>query len=169
MIYQFGQPMLKEGLKTYFAKYSHKNTELKDFVAELATAAKTVGAVSDESIMLNWAESWLKTAGCAKIDLIHNSEGGKLTSVQVKQTPFNKKNTPENKLRVQKFIIALFDKDMKVIKEVTHLTSDKDEVTEVSELKGVDTPFAFAINYKAHGYGKFIIDEMTLTALESSL
>lgn len=169
MVYQFGQPMLKEGLKTYFAKYSFKNTELSDFVAELSKAAVTVGAVQNEAEMLNWAESWLKSAGCAQIELDHcsayTSANGQLISVKVRQTPFNQKNTPENKLRVQKFIVALLDKDMKVIREIPHTTSDEKAVTEIKELQGVETPHAFLINYQAHGYGKFIIDGMTLAAL----
>jgi hypothetical protein len=36
-----------------------------DFVTELSIAAKTVGAVTDESHMQKWASDWLKSAGCA--------------------------------------------------------------------------------------------------------
>jgi len=45
MIYFFGTKTLKEGLKTYFGKFSFKNTVLDDFVKELAIAAKSTGAV----------------------------------------------------------------------------------------------------------------------------
>lgn len=69
MLFMYGEDTLKEGLKTYFAKYSFKNTELKDFVIELAKGAKTVGAVKNEQEMLDWSDSWLKTAGCADIQL----------------------------------------------------------------------------------------------------
>jgi len=58
---------------------------------------------------------------------------------------------------------------MNVYKEVTCSTSDEQQITQVDELVGVIKPFAFAINYKAHGYGKFIIDEMSLNAFESNL
>jgi hypothetical protein len=44
--------------------------------------------------------------------------GGKLTNVSVKQTPYNLKNTPDNRLRDQKFVVGLFDSEMKVIKEM---------------------------------------------------
>ena len=43
MVFFLGQDILKEGLKTYFKKYSFKNTELKDFIAELSLAALKLG------------------------------------------------------------------------------------------------------------------------------
>lgn len=30
-------------------------------------------------------------------------------------------------------------------------------------------PYAFGLNYKGHGYGKFIIDENSLNSFENSL
>lgn len=38
LVFFFGHDLLKEGLKTYFGKYSFKNTQLKDFIAEMADA-----------------------------------------------------------------------------------------------------------------------------------
>jgi len=170
MIFMYGNDVLKEGLKTYFAKYSFKNTELKDFVQELATAAKKVGAVETEAEMIEWTDDWLKTAGCAEIELDHSSAytcaEGVLTSCKLRQRVFNQKNTPENKLRVQKFVIAVFDEDMNVIKEVTVKTSSEKAVTDVTELIGGPSPYAFAINYRAYGYAKFIIDDVSLNKFE---
>lgn len=77
----YGEATLKEGLKTYFAKYRYSNTELKDFVTELAIAAKKEGVVKDEKDMISWSETWLKSAGAAEIQLVHSSEAGKLKSV----------------------------------------------------------------------------------------
>jgi aminopeptidase N len=56
LIFFFGKATLKEGLKTYFEKYSFKNTVLSDFVHELSIAAKNVGAVESETFMENWAD-----------------------------------------------------------------------------------------------------------------
>jgi len=85
MLFLYGYDTLKKGLKTYFAKYSFKNTELQDFVNELAKGAKTVGAVKDEQEMIDWSDIWLKTAGCADIQLEHKTgDDGKLSSVQVR-------------------------------------------------------------------------------------
>lgn len=81
MIFFYGKETLKEGLKTYFAKYSFKNTVLSDFVNELANAAVKVGAVKSAEEMINWSEQWLKTAGCAKISLEYKTNEGVLESV----------------------------------------------------------------------------------------
>ena len=43
MIYFIGRDALLEGIQTYFKKYSFKNTELKDFIAELSAANKKLG------------------------------------------------------------------------------------------------------------------------------
>lgn len=136
MIFFFGKETLKEGLKTYFEKYSFKNTELKDFVNEIAAAATKLGRSPNPDFMINWAESWLKSAGCAVIELDYSVTDGKYDYVKIKQTPYNLKNTPENKLRLQKFSLALIDKDCKIVKEVTCATSAIEAVTEVAELKG---------------------------------
>jgi aminopeptidase N len=99
MIFFYGKETLKEGLKTYFAKYSFKNTVLSDFVNELANAAVKVGAVVSPQEMINWSEQWLKTAGCAKISLEYQNNEGILESVKVKQTPYNVEKVTENRLR----------------------------------------------------------------------
>jgi aminopeptidase N len=52
--------VLKIGLKAYFSKYAYKNTELKDFLAELDTAAKSLGIEED---LIVWSKTWLETSG----------------------------------------------------------------------------------------------------------
>ncbi len=52
--------MLRLGLKTYFKKYAYKNTELIDFLQELGAAAKQMGVGQK---LVEWSETWLKTAG----------------------------------------------------------------------------------------------------------
>jgi len=58
--------VLKAGLKSYFAKYKFKNTELKDFIAELSAAVKNSGLALDFEA---WSDSWLTKAGCASLRL----------------------------------------------------------------------------------------------------
>lgn len=99
MIFYYGKETLKEGLKTYFAKYSFKNTVLTDFVQELANAAFKVGAVKSPQDMISWSDQWLKTAGCAQISLDYHSNEGILEYVKVKQSPYNIEKVPENRLR----------------------------------------------------------------------
>jgi len=89
MLYMYGDAMLNECLKTYFAKYSFKNTELKDFVNELAIAAKKTGVVSNEKEMIDWSATWLQSAGAAEIQLLVNdrvcrpNNNGKIESFKV--------------------------------------------------------------------------------------
>mmetsp|Transcript_26100 Transcript_26100/g.35623 ORF Transcript_26100/g.35623 Transcript_26100/m.35623 type:complete len:120 (-) Transcript_26100:1348-1707(-) len=47
LVFYFGMEVLKEGLATYFAKYSFKNTELHQFIGELSAAAKKLGIEED--------------------------------------------------------------------------------------------------------------------------
>ena len=89
MLFMYGYDTLKLGLKNYFAKHSFKNTELKDFVQELAFAAKETGAVKDEKEMIAWSETWLKTPGCADIKLEFETDSGKITKACVHQQPYN--------------------------------------------------------------------------------
>jgi len=58
---------------------------------------------------------------------------------------------------------------MKVIKRVDTFTSEEHNEVEIKELAGLDLPHAFLINHEAHGYGKFIIDPMSLKAFEHDL
>ena len=70
-------PVLREGLATYFAKYSFQNTELHQFIGELSAAAKKLGIEDD---MEQWADKWLKTAGCNQISLTYDKDSeGKIT------------------------------------------------------------------------------------------
>lgn len=57
---------------------------------------------------------------------------------------------------------------MKITKQIQVMTSDETAVTEVQELVGMKSPYAFLINDQANGYGKFVIDEQTLTAFEAN-
>ena len=70
-----------EGLKTYFAKYPYKNTELKDFIHEMAQAAVKLGLT--ETDLTQWADEWLTSAGCSEIGLEVTSENGKITTAKV--------------------------------------------------------------------------------------
>ena len=70
MIYLTGRDVLFEGIKTYFQKYSYKNTELKDFITELGAAAAKFG-VNKKLNFNQWTDSWLKTPGCNEIEMMY--------------------------------------------------------------------------------------------------
>ena len=58
---------------------------------------------------------------------------------------------------------------MNVTYEIVSETSATESITEIHDLKGKQTPFAFGLNFNAYGYGKFIIDDMSLSAFENNL
>lgn len=78
MVFYLGKDLLKEGLKTYFAKYKFKNTELKDFIAELDSAAKRLNLRVN---FKEWSDTWLTTAGCSEFDLNVEGDGNSFSQV----------------------------------------------------------------------------------------
>ena len=74
MIFLTGRDVLLEGIKTYFQKYSYKNTELKDFIAELDTVATKFGFNANFNFK-KWTDSWLKTPGCNEIEMSYETDG----------------------------------------------------------------------------------------------
>jgi hypothetical protein len=113
--------------------------------------------------MIDWAESWLKTPGAAKITYTYEVADGKISKFEVHQTPYNLQNIPGNRLREQKFAFQFLNEDMKEIAFVDHMTSSTQATTPVPELIGVAAPAAILVNASTHGYGKFVIDDQTLT------
>ena len=113
MVFYLGPDLLKEGLKTYFKKYSFKNTELKDFIAELSLAALKLGL---EVNFQQWSDNWLKTPGCAELKLAFEQDeaSGVISNLKLIQTPYND-NIEGNILRTQAFNIASLDENMQVI------------------------------------------------------
>ena len=60
-----GRDTLKDGLKRYFTKYSHKNTELNDFVGCMTEALEAVKGEAEATRLnlIGWTDSWLKSQG----------------------------------------------------------------------------------------------------------
>jgi aminopeptidase N len=110
MVFFLGPAVLKEGLKTYFQKYKFKNTEAKDFLTEMALAAKKLDVTAVD--ILSWSKEWLESAGCSSFSLKVVEENGVLKSMHVEQTLYNAEKTPLNRLRTQRFEIALLDENM---------------------------------------------------------
>ena len=169
MIFLLGKDLLKEGLKTYFAKYSLKNTTLKQFIAELSAAAKRMNIDIDFDA---WSDSWLTKAGCSslRLDYDRDEATGVLSNLKLIQTPHNMQNTPENRLRRQAINIASLDEHMKVIAVKRVETSDSQAETAITDAfvgQQAKKVCAFLINYECHGYAKFETDEMTMSKLEN--
>jgi len=170
MIFFLGKDLLKEGLKTYFDKYAYKNTTLDQFIAELSAAAKRLNIDIDFEA---WSASWLTKAGCSSIALDYSrNASGIISDLKLVQTPWNMEGTPENRLRRQAINVASLDEDMKVIEVKRVETSDSVSETSITDAfvgEQAKKVCAFLINYDCHGYGKFEIDDLTVSKLETDL
>jgi aminopeptidase N len=154
---------LKKGLATYFKKYAYQNTELNDFLNELGSAATEMGFKED---LVKWAESWLKTSGVNIISNSYEEKDGLIKEFNITQKIHK---YGENRLRKQKFIVALFDENMNIYFQADAITSDEHEVVSVPELIGVKAPFAYYLNLGCNGFGKFKIDDRSIHAFEQKL
>ena len=129
--YFIGKDAFLLGIKTYFEKYSYKNTELKDFIAELKAAVVKLGRNKDLDFDA-WTDSWLKTPGCNELELEYTLDAKKkITKMVVKQGRYNADSTPENKLRTQKFNVTALDDKMRPIEGKNILVTTSEKVAEV--------------------------------------
>ena len=134
MVFFLGKDILKEGLKTYFKKYAFKNTELKDFIAELSLAATKLGLQVN---FREWSDNWLSKPGCAeiKLDFNHDANSGVITNLKLIQTPYND-NIEGNRLRIQALNIASLDENMQVIEVHRVETSNQQSETVINKFTG---------------------------------
>lgn len=117
--------------------------------------------------MEQWSGEWLTSAGLSEIGLEYSDENGIIKSFVVNQELHG--NCSINRLKTQKFNIALLDNDMKVIEVVVAKTSSEEKQTTVETMIGKPMPHAFIINYGDWGYAKFLIDERSQVALEQDI
>ncbi|CDW86678.1 aminopeptidase n [Stylonychia lemnae] len=164
LFFYFGDQVMRDGLQTYFHKFAYKNTVLNDFLTELGAAAKRLGIKED---LVDWSYSWLKSSGINIISYEYDlNDQNEILEFRVIQ---DLHHNGQNRLRKQKFVIALLDDNMQVIEEVEAHTSDKSRVTVIHGLAGKKLPQAFFSNYRCYGYGKFKIDNRSLKAFDEKL
>lgn len=158
------QEVFSAGLKTYFSKYGFQNTELKDFIAELQKASDDAGQGID---VIQWAKSWISTSGFNVIEpILELSEDGQtVNSFSLKQTLAEH---GENCLREQQLKVALYNSDFQV-DEVIDVRVNATEITAITTLDGKPAPHAILPNYEDWGYGKFLIDDRSLSAFQEGV
>lgn len=83
LYFYFGEEVLRVGIKSYFAKYAYKNTELKDFIQEMDIAAKKVGITED---LVEWSKSWLETSGVNILKCEYVEEGDTIKTFELHQS-----------------------------------------------------------------------------------
>ena len=84
-----GYETMKMGLHKYFADFSWKNTELKDFVGSIDWAYSQSGDTSmgADFNFISWCDSWLTTSGINILEpeVTYNDDGS-INTFAVKQT-----------------------------------------------------------------------------------
>ena len=103
-----------------------------------------------------WADTWVRSAGCDQLEV---QAGDSPFSWIIKQTAYNLENTPENKIRRQKILVAAFDANLAIQETVDVVVTCESAHTKFNLTK---EPCAILLNYQGHGYGKFFIDEKSL-------
>ena len=114
-----------------------------------------------------WSDTWLKTAGPAELELRYEiGDDERITRCELIQTPYKPDVIKDNILRRQKIDIGALSSEMLIEEVITVETSETQQAVLVDHFLGKKAPHAFLMNHGAYGYGKFIIDERTLSAIE---
>lgn len=165
LIFLITEDVFRKGIKKYFAKYAFQNTVLNDLITILQEACDENGVDID---LHKWCQSWLKTSGLNYLDseLIETDDkSSKIKEFKITQS-MSKYGT--NELRQQTIQICFFN-DKFEIDSVHDVVVQPQEETIVKEFEGLPAPRAHLLNYRDWGYGKFRIDQRSLTAFKEGL
>lgn len=144
------------GVRSYFAKHSWGNTELRDFLTELeATSGRDLSA---------WSGLWLEKAGVTLLrPSIEVDHAGVITSFAVLQ------EVPDEYpvQRPHRLAIGGYDRDAATGRLVRTVSVELDidgPRTEVPDLVGVPRPALVLVNDDDLAYAKVRLDEQSLAA-----
>ena len=154
LAYYLGPKKFQKGIQNYFRKYAEKNTELKDFIGALGSAAKVD--------LTQWEKLWLQKAGLntAKVDL--TCKAGKIVQLNIIQ----KAPIAHPYLRPHKIKVALLSKNGQVRKAYRVKIS---QLSTPVPAKGQPCPAYVFPNYEDHGYIKAELDPMTVKNLTTGI
>lgn len=107
---------------------------------------------------MKWSNSWLETSSCNIFTHQIEEENGFITKFVVHQDCYENEQTKTNKLRVHKYVVAFYDKDMNIFKEYEITTKDDARTFSVDEIVGQKAAAAYHFNFKNYTYAKFVID-----------
>ncbi len=155
--YSMGADVFKKGVQNYFKKYAYKNTQLTDFVGELAAAS--------HQDLTDWTQSWLRDAGVDTLKVKMTCDAQKISSLNLEII-----NSGYSKLtRSHAFELAfLYEKksQVKVTQTLRVLMNQKS--MDVKEAVGLACPQLAYPNYHDNDYMKLQLDEITLANLKTS-
>ncbi|MEX0874399.1 MAG: aminopeptidase N [Actinomycetota bacterium] len=153
-----GQDAFFKGLRTYFKKHAHKNTELPDFLGPLAEES---GRDLD-----SWSREWLETAGVNSVRVDYSADGEKISSFAIEQTAI-----PEYPaIRSHRMAVGLFDTKTDGLKLRKSIELDVvGPRTEVGDLAGEKVPDLILPNHLDLAYAKIRFDDRSLQTLTDRL
>lgn len=155
-LYKYAGPeVFRSGIQGYFKEFRGGNTQLKDFINSMDTAAKAVAKANNTQPpdLVKWANGWLLEKGVMIVSADVEIEEGKIKNFVIEQdfAKYADKNYKEHKLD-----IVIYDEDMKATrKEVTVLAEAKTSLVE--EFAGLDCK-AVMLNSGCHSYCKVALD-----------
>jgi aminopeptidase N len=154
-----GQDKFLAALRSYFAKYEYRNTELKDLLAELES--------SSGRDLSSWSKEWLETAGVNTLRAVFDTDAsGAFTSFTVHQ------EAPADwpTLRSHRIAIGLYSAEGDALARTDRVELDVvGSVTEVPELVGRVQPDLVLVNDDDLSYCKIRLDERSLATLTDRL
>lgn len=113
----------------------------------------------------DWSEQWLRTKGPNKITTEVEEEGGKIKSFKIRQgiTKFG-----DNIFRKQTINIGYFD-SANAYHVIEKVNIEAQEITDVPQFVGIDTPKAILLNSDDYGFAVFAIDNKSQAFYEQNL
>jgi aminopeptidase N len=156
--YLLGDSDFQKGVADYFKTYAWSNTVRKDFIGSLAKASgRNLEA---------WQTEWLTSAGVNTVQAQYECEKGKLSRLEILQTPQEGIAT----LRSHALEIDLLQaKGRAVVIQKTMRAEISGPRTEVLQAVGMNCPFAVFPNGRDQGYVKVALDDQSLKNLRSGV
>lgn len=116
--------------------------------------------------LFQWSKDWLQTKGLNKISAEFETNQGKFTSFKIRQSPCK---YADQVCREQRIEIGFYNEDGSFVRAIENVKIEGKEITEITELKGVDVPAAILLNNNDWGFGHFTLDEASINVFEKSL
>ncbi len=166
LAYYVGEENFRKGVANYLKKFSYRNTELQDFINEVAQA-------SDKDLT-GWTQEWLYLAGLNTIQVEFacgdNHDVAPLSEFSVLQFA-----TPENPtLRSQKIELGFYQIDQSANQKAVYQTAVipfvySGEKTAMPIEKSMACPDFVYPNVNDMGYLKVSLDKKSLTSVQQNI
>lgn len=168
MFYFIGEENFSNGLKEYFKAYKWGNTTFDDFVGKMVEQInKETNTYNSEFKfdLKSLCRKWLNEAGLNELSCEYESEGDKIKSFTINQTPvLSKFPNMQNHLFNIKFI---YDDPNENIEKKVMITPQ--EKTVIKTFEGLKVPKGIILNYGDWAFFKWKVDLNTIEYLKTDL